>query len=300
MSRPAVVGLVALLAFIWGSTWLAIRIGLDAVPPFLGAAARFAGAAVLLFGLARARGVRLPQSRRAHVGLLGLGFGSVGVSYGVVYWSEQYIPSGLAAVLFAMHPLFVLLLAHWVLPDERMTAGRGLGVLLGVVGVGLIFQADLRFPHPLAPLAAAVVLVSPLTAAISGVVVKRWAHHVHPYNLAMLPMAYGAGGLLLVSAVTEEWGTARWTGPAIGSVVYLSVFGSVIAFVVYYTLLKQLPVNTLALLSFVYPVVAVFLGWLVRGEALGSQALAGAACIAVGIVIATTRRRRPLALDPTR
>ena len=108
MTGPVRFALLAALCFIWGSTWLAIKIGLEDVPPFLGAAIRFAIASAILFALSRLQRVPFPRSRRAHLGLLALGLNSFAMSYGVVYWAEQILPSGLTAVLFATHPLLVL------------------------------------------------------------------------------------------------------------------------------------------------------------------------------------------------
>ncbi|HUP00842.1 MAG TPA: EamA family transporter [Gemmatimonadota bacterium] len=291
MSGPARLGLLVLLALIWGSTWLVIKIGLADLPPFLSAALRFALAAAILFFLARLRAVPLLGSRRAHLIFLGLGLTVYWVSYGVVYWGEQYLASGLTAVLFATNPLFTLLLAQGVLPAERVTPRKLLGVALGFLGVVLIYRADLAFTHPRAPIAAVIMLLSPLAAAVSTVAIKRWAGHVHPYNLTILPMGYGAAALFLTSILTEEMGDARWSAGAIGSVVYLAVLGSVIAFVAYYTLLRQIPVTTLNLLSYVFPVVAVGLGYLILDEVLPPLAVAGAVLIVAGIALATWRRR---------
>ncbi len=284
--------LLAALCFIWGSTWLAIKIGLHDVPPFLGASIRFFLAAAILLILARAQRVPFPLSARAHAGLLAVGLGSFGLSYGVVYWGEQYLPSGLTAVLFATHPLLVMILAHFVIEAEPVTARRATGILLGLAGVVLVFRSDLALIHPRAPLAAGVLMLSPLAAAVSNVGIKRFGTHLHVYNLTLLPMTYGAVALLAVSLLTEDPGAARWTPAAVGSIAYLAVFGSVTAFVVYYTLLKQVAVTSLALISYVFPVVAVVLGWALLGERLDASAGAGSAAIVAGIALATWRRRR--------
>jgi len=124
--------LFGLLAFIWGSTWLVIKVGLADLPPFLAAGLRFALAGGILAALARARKIPFPRGRREHALLLGVGMTMFWASYGIVYWAEQFIPSGLTAVLFATHPFFTLLLAHPVLATERITARKALGVgLLG-------------------------------------------------------------------------------------------------------------------------------------------------------------------------
>ena len=196
--------MVAALCFIWGSTWLVIKVSLEVVPPFYGAALRFALAAIILFLLARMRGVAPPRSMKGHLGLLAVGVG-LGLSYAAVYWGEQYITSGLSAVLFATHPLFVMVFAHLLISAEPITGRKALGGALGFAGVVLIFQADLQFTHPLGVIGALVTLASPLLAASSNVCIKRWAHHIHPYNLTAFPMGYAA---LLLTAM--RWRPRMW------------------------------------------------------------------------------------------
>jgi drug/metabolite transporter (DMT)-like permease len=283
---------LALLCFIWGSTWLAIKVGLHTLPPFLSAAARFGLSAIVLGVLGVVQRVPFPRTPRTHLALALLGLATFSLSYGVVYWSEQYISSGLTAVLFSTHPLFVVLLANLVLVSEPLNAGKLLGVVLGFLGILLIFRSDLELGHPMAFVAAAVALGSPVTAAVTNVAIKRWGTHLHPYTLTTLPMAYGALVLGAISWVTERDATVVWTPVAIVSVVYLALCGSVVAFVIYYTLLKQVSVSALALVSYVFPIVAVLLGYLVLGETLTLSTLAGAVTILAGIAIAVRASRR--------
>lgn len=289
MSGARTWGLFGLLAFIWGSTWLVIKIGLADLPPFLAAGLRFALAAGVLAALARARRIPFPRSRREHALLLGVGMTMFWASYGIVYWAEQYIPSGLTAVLFATHPFFTLMLAHVVLAAERITPRKALGVAIGFLGVVLVFRGDLMLDHPRGATAASVLLLAPLASAIGNVTVKRWGTHLHPFQLSILPMAYGATALLATSLVVEDGARVEWSSIAVGSVLYLAVLGSVVAFVGYYTLLKEVAVTTLNLMSYVYPVVAVVLGYLILGEVLDRLALAGAVFVLAGIAVATWR-----------
>jgi drug/metabolite transporter (DMT)-like permease len=283
--------MVAFLCLVWGSTWLAIKVGLRSTPPFLGGALRFLGASAILFGLSRLQGVAGPRTRRQHVGLAALGFGVFAVSYGVVYWSEQYLPAGLTAVLFAIHPLLVTLAAAWALPDEPLSARKLAGVALGFTGVAVLFLDDVALRDPRAPLAAAVVLLSPLLGALSNVGIKKHAGGLHPYTLAMLPMLYGGLTLLAASALLEDWREVTWTPSAVGALLYLTVFGSVLTFIVFYTLLKRVPVSRLALISYLFPIVAVFLGWLLLGERLGLRGWLGSTLVLSGVALAGVRRR---------
>jgi len=156
----------------------------------------------------------------------------------------------------------------------------------------LIFRSDLGVSDPRAGMAALIVLLSPLSAAVSNVAIKRWGGGLHVYNLTTLPMAYGAVALGTVSFLTEDFSAAAWTARAVGSILYLAVLGSVVAFVVYYSLLKQVAVSTLALISYVFPVVAVALGWAILGERLDATAAVGTAGVVAGIALASWRRRR--------
>lgn len=292
MTRAARVSLLALVALVWGSTWLAIKVGLEDLPPFFAAGVRFAVAVPILALLSWVQGIPFPRERRVHQGLFALGILTFVVNYGAVYWGEQYLPSGLAAVLFATYPLFVLVLAHAIVEGERASVRRGMGVVVGFLGVAVIFRSDLAFTHPRAVAGAIVTLLAPLAAAISSVGIKKWGGHLHPYTLTMLPMTYGTVGLLAISLATGEIEAVRWTGPAVVSTAYLAVFGSVVGFVVYYRLLRDVAVSSLAMVSYVFPVVALTLGWIVLGERLDRWAAAGAALVVVGIALATGRRRR--------
>jgi drug/metabolite transporter (DMT)-like permease len=282
---------IAAVSFIWGSTWLAIKIGLGSMPPFLSAGMRFAIAAGVLSALAWANGVAPPRDARTHAGLLTLGFLNFVVNYGVVYWGEQYVSSGLTAVLFATYPLFVLLIAHLAIGAERITVRKLAGVALGFAGVGVIFRSDIAVDDPRASLAVAVILVSPVASALTSVGIKKWGHDLHPYTLTALPMAYGSVALTAIGLATESPRAIAWNPASIGALVYLALFGSVVAFVVYYRLLKVVPVSLLALVSYAFPIVAVALGWLVLDETLSGSTLAGAGMVLVGIALATWRRR---------
>jgi drug/metabolite transporter (DMT)-like permease len=281
------------VSLIWGTTWLAIKLGLESMPPFLSAGMRFAIAAGILAGLSWGRGIPFPRGGRAHAALAVLGFLNFVVNYGAVYWGEQYVSSGLTAVLFATYPLFVLLVAHVTIRAERITIRKAIGVAVGFAGVWMIYRSDLALEDPRAGIAVAVILLSPVASSLTSVGIKKWGHDLHPYTLTTLPMTYGAIGLTAIGMAVESPRAIEWTAAAIGSLVFLSVFGSVIAFVVYYRLLKVVPVSLLSLITYAFPVVAVLLGWIVLDERLSGSTLAGAGAVLAGMTLATWRRRRP-------
>jgi drug/metabolite transporter (DMT)-like permease len=281
----------AACCLIWGSTWLAIRIGLEGVPPFTAVALRFALASAIVLGIAVARGVPLGRSARERWLWLANGTLSFAGSYGIVYWAEQWVPSGLTAVLFATYPLFVALLAHVLVPGERVSLAELAGILTGFAGVGVIFSEDLRalVGHGV-PLAAGLMLVSPLVSAVSSVAIKRWGAGIHPLSLTAVPMAIGASLTGVVALWTEREAAVAWTGASIAALLYLTVFGSVVTFTLYYWLLERMAVKRLALIAYVIPVEAVFLGTLID-EPFSSRMLVGSMLVVGGVALAVHRPR---------
>ena len=283
--------ILALLTVIWGTTWAVIRVGLEAVPPQTGAALRFGVAAVVLLGVARLRGVVLGRAPHERWLWLANGALSFAISYGIVYWAEQYIPSGLAAILFATFPLFVLLWGHWLLPDERLTAGRLLGVLAGFSGIALLYSEDLgRLAGPKATLAALVMPLAPFASALGQVVVKRWGRGVHPVSITALPMGFCALVLGAIAALTERDRVITWSASAIGSVLYLALVGSAIAFYLYFHLLARMKASTLSLVAYTSPLVAVLVGVAAFGEPLTPRIALGTLTVLLGVALAVRHR----------
>ncbi len=276
---------------IWGTTWSVIQIGLQSIPPFTGVALRFAISGALLLGLARARGIRLGQSRRERRlwwvnGLLGFA-----VAYGVVYWAEQWVPSGLAAVLFAVYPLIVAILAHFFLTSERLHPREVVGILLGFTGVGVIFLEDFTaLGGPQVAVAALVMLLSPLASGSASVCIKRWGQGIHPFSIAAVPMLVAAGAMAILALVLERGASITWDRTAVLTLLYLSIVGSALTFSLYFWLLSHLPAKRLALIAYVIPVVAVGIGVL-RGEPFTLQILAGSAVVVLGVALAVSRQR---------
>jgi drug/metabolite transporter (DMT)-like permease len=208
------------------------------------------------------------------------------VSYGLVYWAEQWVPSGLAAVIFATFPLFVALLAHFFLPGERLRPGTFLGVLIGFIGVAVLYSEDLgALVGPRAGFAAKVMLIAPVASAIANVAVKRWGSGVPPLSVSGVSM--GLGALLVVPLA---WGVERgrdvtFSARPVLAVAYLAVVGSAVALTVYYWLLRKLPAPSHSLINYATPVVAVLIGTLWLGEPFTLRILLGAGLVVVGVAI---------------
>ena len=278
-----------LLCLIWGTTWYVIKVGLRDVPPFTGVAARFAIAGSVVMLLAALRRVPLARSRR-EVGLWWAnGLLAFSGSYGIVYWAEQWVPSGLTSVLFATYPLFVAILAHFALPDESFTRPEALGVVAGFFGVGVIFSEDLSaLGGEGVALAAGVMLISPFVSAMASVAVKRWGVGIHPFSLTGVPMLIAAAVMGGAALAFERQRPVDWTTEAIGALLYLALIGSAVTFTLYYWLLSHLPAKRLALIAYVIPIEAVLIGAL-SDEPLTWRIAAGSALVVFGVALAVHR-----------
>jgi drug/metabolite transporter (DMT)-like permease len=299
MSRPVVWSMYALLV-IWSSTWVAIKVGLEDTPPLLGAGVRFALAGAGLLIVARLRGRAMRTDWVLATVLAVLPFAA---AYGLIYWGEQHIPSGLAAVLFGVLPIYVALIASVALQDEPLRARLFAGVGLALAGLIVAFGESVALGDARYALAGAIAcVVAPLGAAIGNVTTKRRGAGVD----ALVVNGWGAlgGGLLLlaVSVASEDWGGAAWTAQAVGSIGYLAAIGTALAFVTLMRLLLELPAVTISFIALLLPFGALAFGAVVDGEPLTAAELGGAALVAAGIFVAQwpgaaalRARRRPVA-----
>jgi drug/metabolite transporter (DMT)-like permease len=289
--RSLVWSLYALLVLVWSSTWVSIKIGLEDLPALLGAGIRFAlaGAGLLAYAALRRRPLSTDAVLAAILGVL-----PFAATYGLIYWAEQHIPSGLTAVLFGVLPLYVALLAAVVLPDEPLRARVLAGIGLAIVGLTLAFNESLELgDDDLAGLAAAAVLLSPVASAIGNVSIKVRGGALDALVLNGWAML-GAGVLLLAaSAPFEDWGRAAWSAEAVGSILYLALAGTAFTFVVLTLLLRELPAVTMSFIAVTIPFGALAFGALLQDEVVTSTAIAGAALVASGIAVAQWPRRSP-------
>ncbi len=288
MSRAALFSLYALLVLIWSSTWVAIKFGLEDSPPLLGAGLRFAlaGIVLLAFAALQRRPLRTDWLLAAVLAALPFAF-----AYGLVYWGEQYIPSGLAAVLFGVLPLYTGILAGIFLPEEPLRARLVVGVLIAIGGLALSFAESLNLgDDELALAGAAALALAPVGAAAGNVAQKRRAAKLDAVVLNGWAMLAGGILLLVISVAGEDWGELAWTAESIGSIVYLAIVGSAVAFVGLTVLLRQLTAQAMSFLAMLLPFGALAFGAALYDEAITWRALAGALLVAAGLLIAQSGR----------
>jgi drug/metabolite transporter (DMT)-like permease len=291
--RPAIVWLV--LSFIWGSTWLFIKLGLEDLQPFTFATVRFLVAILALLPIVVARRPQLPRDRSDWWLMVGTGILLFAVTYGLVFWGEQYISSGLAALLFGTFPLFGMVIAHFHLPTERMTWLKLVGVILGIGGIALVFSNELTVSGTSALWGSIAIVVSAASAAYGDVLIKLRGGHLDASLLTLVQMTAGLIPLMLLGLTLE--GDPRefaWTPLAILSILYLAIVGSALAFVLLYWLIKHMDVTRTMLITLVTPLVAVLLGVLLLGESLTWRTAVGGAGIIGGLALVVVQGRAEL------
>jgi drug/metabolite transporter (DMT)-like permease len=290
MNAPLLVWLA--LCLIWGSTWLFIKIGLRDLPPFTFAGIRFLLASVILWAIVIAWRRPLPKSWRDWLKLAWVGSVAVALNFGLIFWGEQHINSGLAAVLQATIPAFGLIVAHYYLPNERLTARKLAGAGIGVAGVGLIFYDQMKIEGAEALQGCVALLVSSVCIAYSNVFIKARLQHIDSSVISAGQMVCGVLPLLALGVVFEGDPFAhRWSALSALSLAYLALIGSVLGFLLYFWLVTKIEVTKTMLISLVTPVTALLIGWVRLNEKLSWRVAAGSAAILAGIWLIVFQRR---------
>lgn len=281
---PALV--FAALCIIWGSTWLGIKIGLEFLPSFLFAGLRFATSTTALILLAKILHARMPRDRASWILMLFLGIFQITLPYGLVFWGEEYVSSGLSAVLFATLPFFVAIFAH-VFTKEKLTGIKVAGIILSLCGLMAIFWKDLTAFQSLATqysvLGSLAIVGSAASGGLANVVAKRHAEKVDPVANVLVQHSIGATALLSFGLVTESTASIKFTPAAIVAVLYLGVVGSAFGFIGLYWLLKRASATNASMVTFLNPIVALLLGWVVLQEVPDPNIGIGAVLILAGV-----------------
>jgi drug/metabolite transporter (DMT)-like permease len=273
-----------LLCLIWGSTWLAIKIGLSEAPPFTTAALRFILATSILWGISFAKGYTYPK-RPAEV--LRLGYPGVymfGASFALVYFGQQYINTATGAVLFASYPFFVAAFAWLLYRLEKLRPLAWVGMILGFTGVVLISYDSLQASEDV--FLGTILVVAAAATAAYGIVIHR--HRFNDVNIVVAAnVQMITGGVFLVAGALlfESWSDFQVSVASIGSIIYLATCGTVVTFLGYYWLLKRARVTVVALIAFITPVVAILIGVLVADETLTPLIIVGSVLTLLGVLL---------------
>jgi drug/metabolite transporter (DMT)-like permease len=285
-----IVAAYAGMCLIWSSTWMVIKVGLRGAPPLTGVAVRMAIASVLVALVLRARRVALPRDPRfIRLGLF-LGVFHIVLPYSLVYYGEQHIASGLAAVIYAILPLLVAILARATL-DNPLTTRKLVGIAAGITGVGVIFSDSLRIGREQA-LGTLAVVGSVTASAVGSVATKKWGHGYHAVASLLIPFSSAAVVTGVLALGVERANPLAFDAVTWGSIAYLAILGSVVAFALFFWVLQRMDVTVVSYQTFIIPVLAVLLGRVALGEKISPRVGLGAALILAGIALATFYRGR--------
>jgi drug/metabolite transporter (DMT)-like permease len=281
------------VAFFWGTTFLAIRIGLETIPPFILAGLRnyISGTLILLYILftKKFEFLTLSQIFRALV----LSVLMIVLANGLTTYSEKYITSGLASLISTLSPFFVLVL-NLSLGNEKLSVKTVLGILLGMTGIFLIYQNNLiELLNPDYRIGILAIILAVFAWAIGTIITKKGQRK--PANMLMnicTQMFLAALMLHFIQhKITPDFTTENWSVKSISAVFYLAIFGSVVGYIAYNYLMTQWPSTKVAVLSYVNVVVALFLGWLILDEALSIRIIIATFLIILGVVIVNYRKK---------
>lgn len=281
----------AIIYFVWGSTFLAIRVGVREVPPLILAAMRFGVAGVILCGWALARGEPSPNKRQWISASLLAVFIFV-VDYGLLFWAEQRVPSGIAAVMLATIPAFMALSEIFFLRTRRLSFRLGLALLIGIGGVAVLMSRALNLGSaPIDAMGALALIVASMSWSISSVLTRKLSLPASKIMSSGAQMLAGGIFLTLTAAALREFhnfhpacvSRAVWL-----SLAYLIVAGSIIGFTAYLWLIHHESPTKVGTYAYVNPLVAVLVGYFLGGEALGGRTVLGSLLVLISVIVITT------------
>jgi drug/metabolite transporter (DMT)-like permease len=292
----------AIIYFVWGSTFLAIRVGVAEVPPFLLAATRFLAAGLALYVWMLARGERNPGRREWQSATLLAALIFVG-DYGLLFWAERRVPSGVAAVMMATIPLFMTLAEILILRTQKLTARLTLALLAGLGGVIVLVSPTMRLGGtPIDRVGAMALIAGAISWSVASALARKLPLPTSKVMSSGAQMLAGGVLLGLASGVLGEWREFHPTDVSRGAwfaLFYLVVAGSIIGFTAYVWLLHHESPTKVGTYAYVNPVVAVLVGYLLGGEALGLRTLLGTAFVLTSVVVITTTRVKKPVMEET-
>lgn len=285
----------AMIYFVWGSTYLAIRVGVREVPPFLLAGIRFLIAGVVLFVWMRAKGTVSPTLQEWG-GVTCMGLLIFVFDYGLVFWAEKRVPSGIAAVMMATIPVFMSLAEIVLLRTQRLTARLGIALLIGVAGVAVLVGHAMSFgEEPIDTAGACALIFGAISWSVASILSRKLPLPADKVMSSGAQMLAGGVLLTLTAALLGEFRGFHVQAVSRGAwlaLAYLIVAGSIVAFTAYVWLLHHESPTKVATYAYVNPVVAVVIGYLLGGEALGPRTIAGTLLVLVSVVVITTMPKR--------
>ncbi|MGA9347675.1 MAG: EamA family transporter [Anaerolineae bacterium] len=277
--------LLLILGTIWGSSYLFIKIIVAEVPVLTLVVGRLTLATIIMWGILRAQGLSLPCSRRMWGAYAVLGFLGMAVPYSLISWGEQYIPSGLASLLQATTPIFTVILAQFLTNDERVTMGKIIGVVIGFAGVGILMLPDMRQGLRANLLGQLAIVGSSLCYAGTAIYARSRLRGQRPLVSATGQLTMGMLFILPVSLLVDRPFDLSPSLPVLASWLGLTILGTVVAYVVYFTLIERTSATFVTMVTYIIPINGLMLGALVLNEQLDVTVLGSLVLILLGVLM---------------
>lgn len=277
--------LLLVLGTLWGSSYLFIKVTVSEVPVLTLVAGRLLASALILWILLRATGRSMPRSRSAWGAYAVMGFFSGLLPWALISWGEQYIPSSLAALLQATMPLFTVILAHFLGKDEPMTSGRVLGVAVGFLGVVVLMVPDLRQGLQANTMGQLAIVASSVSYAGAAIFARNRLRGQSPLASTAGQLTMGALLTLPVCLLVDRPLDLSPSVPAVLSWLGLSILGTVVAYVIYYTLIERTSATYVSTVTYIIPVNGLILGALILSEPVNATILLSSALILLGVFL---------------
>jgi putative membrane protein PagO len=284
-NRILYVTLFLLMAAIWGVTWTLYVVALRSFSPMLIAGLRNVVGAAALFLVLKVQGIPLPQKFHDWRFLFILGMLWIAVPYAMIFWGVQYTSSGMASVLNGTNPFFVALFSYFLLKNEKMTGAKILGVVIGFIGVVIIFSQKMNPGSERSLLADVLMFVAAVFTGLAMVLAKRFGASYHAAVLIAVMMLFGGGTLVASSAAFDQPMRFAVSLESISVLLFLSLFSSAFGFVAYMWLLKRVDAVKLSMVAFLVPVIAIALGAAFLNEPVTVLDIAGTACVLSGLFV---------------
>ncbi len=278
----------AIICIIWGSSWAAVKIGIESFPPLLSLAIRFTLAGIILGSIVFLKHLTIPMEKKFWTLVLIMSSTSFTVPFVLIYWGQLRVGSGLASFLFATYPFWVAIVSHFLLPNEKITPVRIIGIVIGFLGVIFIFNNGFSDISSGMFFCMAAIIAGAIIQAFGLVFLRRLGDTMHPVTLNFCSMSLSAIPLFAASFIFEEYSQLFFNARSLVSIFYLSTFCTVITFVIYFWLVKHVEAVILSLSAFITPVIAVVIGIALLGEKITGNVYIGATLVLIGVAFAST------------
>ena len=278
-----------LLGAIWGASYLLIKIGGAEIPPFTFVEGRTLIAALALFAVLAIRKEHLPRTRREWLALVAMGIFNGVIPYTAITWGELHITSGLAAILTAAMPLFTVIIAHYWTHDERLTPVKIFGIVIGFLGVAVLFLPDLRQGIQMEFWGELAIVVAAASYGLATVIAHKYVTGVSPIVAPAIQLGSSAIWMLPLSLIFDNPFALRPSQAAVGSLLILALLGTAFAYILYYWLVEHTGATRTSLVTYLIPITGIFWGASFLGEKIELESILGLVLIIVGIVFVNRR-----------